>query len=206
MKKYVSTITLMLAWIIGSSFNTVKEGDLTKEDRKYVISYLKQSQKKLFSRIKDLSVEQWTFKATDTTWSPAEICEHIFKAESSIISRADAMDTTTWSPRGEDYVQEKVQFIIDFLQNRERKFNAPERLQPENQFSTPKAFLSEFKQKRGESIDYVNEVEKPLKGYYKDFGPLGEISGYHWLVFISAHTQRHIKQLDEVLENPDFPI
>ena len=64
MKKYVSTITLMLAWIIGSSFNTVKEGDLTKEDRKYVISYLKQSQKELFSRIKDLSVEQWTFKDT----------------------------------------------------------------------------------------------------------------------------------------------
>ncbi|MEP0985765.1 DinB family protein [Ekhidna sp.] len=205
MKKLLSTTILMAIWVIGSSF-TLKEGDLTKEDRKYINDYLKQSQKELFTRIKNLSHEQWTFKATETSWSPAEICEHIFKAESSLISRADAMDTTIWSPRGEDYVQEKVQYVIDFLQNRERKFNAPERLQPESQFSTPKAFISEFKQKRGESITYVNEVEKPLKGYYKDFGPLGEISGYHWLVFISAHTQRHIKQLDEVLENPDFPI
>ncbi|WP_421763691.1 DinB family protein [Ekhidna sp.] len=205
MKKLLSTTILMAIWVIGSSF-TLKEGDLTKEDRKYINDYLKQSQKELFTRIKNLSQEQWTFKATETSWSPAEICEHIFKAESSLISRADAMDTTIWSPRGEDYVQEKVQYVIDFLQNRERKFNAPERLQPESQFSTPKAFISEFKQKRGESITYVNEVEKPLKGYYKDFGPLGEISGYHWLIFISAHTQRHIKQLDEVLENPDFPI
>lgn len=206
MKKYVSTITLMLVWIIGSSFSTLKEGDLTKEDRKYVINYLKQSQKELFSRIKDLSEEQWTFKATETTWSPAEICEHIFKTEGTLVKRADAMDTTEWKPQSEDYVVEKVDFIIDFLQNRERKFTAPEHIQPEGQFVSAKAFISDFKQKRGETITYVNDVEKPLKGYYKDFGPLGEISGYHWLVFISAHTQRHIKQLDEVLENPDFPI
>ncbi|WP_420317329.1 DinB family protein [Ekhidna sp.] len=204
MKKLLSTTVLMAIWVLGSSF-TLREGDLTKEDRKYVNDYLKQSQKELFSRIKNLSQEQWTFKATETSWSPAEICEHIFKTEGTLVKRADAMDTTEWKPMPESYVNEKVDFIIDFLQNRERKFNAPEHIQPEGQFANAKAFISEFKQKRGETIAYVNEIEKPLKGYYKDFGPLGEISGYHWLVFISAHTQRHIKQLDEVLENPKFP-
>ncbi len=197
---------LMIVWIIGSSFSTLKEGDLTKEDRKYINDYLKQSQKELFSRIKNLNEDQWTFKANETAWSPAEICEHIFKTEENLVSRADAMDTTTFKPQSEAYVKEKVTFIIDFLQNRERKFKAPEHIQPEGQFANSKEFISSFKKRRSETMDYVNSVEKPLKGYYKDFGPLGEISGYHWLVFISAHTQRHIQQLDEVLANPDFPI
>ncbi len=206
MMKYLSTTLLMIVWIIGSSFSSWREGDLTKEDRRYINDYLKQSQKELFTRIKNLSEEQWTFKPNETAWSPAEICEHIFKTESSLVSRADAMDTTTFKPQPEEYVKEKVDFIIDFLQNRERKFKAPEHIQPKNQFATVKDFIGAFKKKRGETMSYVNEVEKPLKGYYKEFGPLGEISGYHWLVFISAHTQRHIKQLDEVLANPDFPI
>ncbi|WP_436514555.1 DinB family protein [Ekhidna sp. To15] len=206
MKKYLSTMMLMIVWIIGSSFSPLKEGDLTKEDRKYINNYLKQSQKELFSRIKSLSEDQWTFKANETTWSPAEICEHIFKTEATLVGRADAMDTTTFKPQTEAYVKERVDFIISFLQNRERKFNAPEHIQPEGQFATAKDFITSFKKKRSETMDYVNTVEKPLKGYYKEFGPLGEISGYHWLVFISAHTQRHIQQLDEVLANPNFPI
>lgn len=196
---------LVIAYIIGSSFSSLKEGDLSKEDRKYINDYLKQSQKELFSRIKNLSDDQWTFKANETSWSPAEICEHIFKTEGTLVSRADAMDTTTFKPQSEAYVKEKVDFIINFLQNRERKFNAPEHIQPEGQFTSAKAFMSTFKKKRSETMDYVNSIDKPLKGYYKKFGSLGEISGYHWLVFISAHTQRHIQQLDEVLKNPDFP-
>lgn len=205
MKKYLSTTLLMIIWIIGSSFSPLKEGDLTKEDRKYINDYLKQSQKELFSRIKNLSDEQWTFKATDSAWSAAEICEHIFKTEGTLVKRADAMDTTTFKPQTKEYVKERVDFIINFLQNRERKFKAPEHIQPEGRFATAKDFISSFKKKRNETMEYVNAVEKPLKGYYKAFGPLGEISGYHWLVFISAHTQRHIKQLDEVVASPEFP-
>ena len=205
MKKYLCTGALMIIWFIGSSFSP-GEGDLTKEDRKYINDYLKKSQKELFNRIKSLSDDQWNFKATETSWSPAEICEHIFKTEGTLVRRADAMDTTTFKPQSEEYVKEKVDFIIDFLQNRERKFNAPDHIQPKGQFASAKDFVAAFKKKRNETISYVNSVEKPLKGYYHEFGSLGEISGYHWLVFISAHTQRHIKQLDEVLSNPEFPI
>jgi len=96
MKKYLSTTMLVVVYIIGSSFSSLKEGDLSKEDRKYINDYLKQSQKELFSRIKNLSDDQWTFKANETSWSPAEICEHIFKTEGNLVSRADAMDTTTF--------------------------------------------------------------------------------------------------------------
>ncbi len=198
-------MVLVSIWIVGSSFSIPKEGDLSKEDRKYINDYLKQTQKELFSKIKGLTKDQWTFKADESAWSPAEICEHIFLTESNLVSRADAMDTTTFKPQSEAYVKERVDFIINFLQNRERKFNAPQHIQPEGMFENAKAFSAAFKKRRNETMEYVNSIEKPIKGYYKEFGPLGEISGYHWLVFISAHTQRHIKQLEEVLNDPSFP-
>ena len=35
--------------------------------------------------------------------------------------------------------------------------------------------------------------------------PLGPLDGYQWLVFIAAHTERHLAQLREVKADPKFP-
>jgi hypothetical protein len=49
-------------------------------------------------------------------------------------------------------------------------------------------------------------LSKPIKVDYEKFGPIGEVNGYHWLMFFSAHTERHMLQLDEVLSADNFPI
>ena len=37
--------------------------------------------------------------------------------------------------------------------------------------------------------------------------PMGmELDGYQWTLFLSGHTERHVKQMREVKSHPDFPL
>lgn len=205
MKKYLSTITLLLVWMIGSSFNG--EGEtLTKKDKKEIIAYLGESQEALIESIQELSIEQWTFKPNESSWSPAEICEHIIKAEPVVIKRVDNLDAMEYKPEQVEGYRKKADEMIEFIVGRSKKFQAPEHITPKGSFKSPEDFIEAFKARRVQTKRFVKELEKPIKAYFENFGPIGEVSGYHWLMFISAHTERHHAQLKEVLANPEFPM
>ncbi|WP_424962565.1 DinB family protein [Ekhidna sp.] len=205
MKKLLSTTMLMVIWILGSSFGGENE-TLTKEDKKEIINYLKTSQSDLIESIKGLTDEQWTFKPNEESWSVAEICEHIIKAEPVVLKRVVNLEGMEYKPDQVEGYREKGNEMIEFIVGRSQKFQAPEPITPEGAYKTPASFIEAFKSRRSETKGFVKALDKPVKAYFENFGPVGEVSGYHWLMFISAHTERHHAQLKEVLANPDFPI
>ncbi len=181
------------------------EGHLTKSDRKEINNYLKKSRTALIEKIESLSDEQWRYKPTPETWSPAEIAEHIFKAESVILRRVETIIEKEYKPELMPNSKQKAEEFVELIVGRKEKFKAPEPVAPTGSFESPKIFIEAFKKRREETNGYVKSVDKPLKAYYENFGPVGEVNGYHWLLFISAHTERHIKQLEEVLNHSQFP-
>jgi hypothetical protein len=205
MKKTLSTLLLVGVWIIGSSFVPEPE-ELSKEDRKVIINYLKQTRSELIAKVKSLSEEQWNYKPDPEVWSISEICEHIYKAEAVVLKRVDNLDDKEYKPELMANYKAKEKEIIDFIVGRQTKLNAPERVAPEGSYALPKDFIKEFDNRRSETVSYVKILNKPIKAYYEKFGPIGEVNGYHWLMFISAHTERHMLQLDEVLSADNFPI
>ncbi len=36
-------------------------------------------------------------------------------------------------------------------------------------------------------------------------GPVGNMDGYQFILFIAAHSERHVKQIKEVEADPSFP-
>lgn len=204
MRKLLTVAFLAVVWIAGSSFS-FEEGELTKEDRKRINNYLKKTKSALVGKIKSLSVEQWNYKPTPEVWSAAEIAEHILKAESVVLKRVDNVSDKEYKPELMASIEKKTQEVLDFTVGRATKLKAPEPVAPTNAYATPKAFIEAFAKRRNETNTYVKNLEKPIKAYYETFGPIGEVNGYHWLLFISAHTERHIKQLEEVLNHPQFP-
>jgi hypothetical protein len=36
-------------------------------------------------------------------------------------------------------------------------------------------------------------------------GPVGKMDGYEFILFIAAHSERHVKQINEVKADPNFP-
>lgn len=205
MKKLVTTILLVGIWMANSSFGPPSE-ELSKEDRKAIISYLKKTRFDLIQKVKSLSDEQWHFKPGPDKWSAAEICEHILKAEGVVLKRVDNLEGKEHKPELMAGYKEKTNEMIAFIVGRSQKFQAPEPVAPVGTIESSEEFIKAFELRRDETYQFVKTIDKPIKSYYEVFGPIGEVNGYHWLMFISAHTERHIVQLTEVLNDPGFPI
>ena len=204
MKKLLCVALLSVVWIAGSAFGP-DTGELNNSDRRKINNYLKKTKAALVSKVEALSDEQWNYKPSPDVWSAAEISEHILKAESVVLKRVGNTDNMERKPELMASIDEKSEEMIAFIVARETKLSAPEPVAPTKSFASPEAFISAFEKRRSETADYVRSLDKPVKSYYEVFGPIGEVNGYHWLLFISAHTERHIKQLDEVLSDPGFP-
>ena len=205
MKKIFTTILLLGVWMVNSSFGPPSE-QLNKEDRKTIINYLKKTRADLIQKVKSLSDEQWHYKPSADKWSAAEICEHILKAESVVLKRVNNLEGKTHKPELMAGYKEKADELIAFIVGRSQKFQAPEPVAPAGTIESPEEFIKAFELRRDETYQFVKTTDMPIKSYYEVFGPIGEVNGYHWLMFISAHTERHTVQLTEVLNDPGFPI
>lgn len=205
MKRVITTILMVGLWVTQSSFLTSQE-ELNKEDRKAIISYLKKTRGELVHKVKSLTLEQWVYKPAPNVWSVAEICEHILKAEDVVLKRVDNLEGKEHKPELMAGYKEKGEELIAFIVGREKKFQAPEPVAPKGTLASPEEFIKAFDARREATYEFVKTIDKPIKAYYEVFGPIGEVNGYHWLMFISAHTERHTLQLNEVLADPGFPI
>jgi len=201
-----TTILTALLLLIGlSAFDKTNEEQLSKEDRKFLLNYYKETQKSLLLRIENLSDEQWHYKTAEDRWSVAEVAEHILKAETSLIKRAKDITAHNHSPNKIEAQNGKEKEIIRFITDRSKKFPANEAVVPEGKYPTAEAFIDEYLSFRKETQKYVRSTKDPLKGYFQENPLFTEVNGFHWLVFIGAHTERHILQIQEVLNDPNFP-
>jgi hypothetical protein len=178
--------------------------DLTKEERKQALNYLEKTRDDLKAATKGLSEAQWNFKPAPEHWSAAEIVEHIVSTEDLLMEtiRDKVMKAPAPGDRGD--VKSIDQFILENVPNRSQKVQAPEPLRPSNRFGSPKDSLKRFADSRAKTINFLKDT-KDLRQHAID-SPFGKkFDGYQWILFIGAHNERHLKQLNEVKASPDFP-
>jgi hypothetical protein len=183
---------------------------LTQPEIEMANLYLRQTQLGVVGAIKGLSEPQWTFKPAETCWSVAEILEHIiFIQERILVSLRDFLPAAPAGPADRN-CQLVDAIIVNQFPNRLSKFPAPE-------FAHPKGDL-----KLSDGLDRVVAntrrlsecLETPdLRAHVLESPPLKAISknehqvmdGYQWILAVSAHTDRHTKQILEVRADPAFP-
>src|SRR5208282_6516796 len=61
--------------------SVARADDITAQERKKAIQYLKQTRAEVVDATKGLSQAQWNFKPAPDRWSIAEVAEHIAAAE-----------------------------------------------------------------------------------------------------------------------------
>jgi hypothetical protein len=44
-----------------------------------------------------------------------------------------------------------------------------------------------------------------LRSYFFEHPQFGELDCYQWLLFVGAHSERHARQAEEVIADPNFP-
>jgi hypothetical protein len=170
---------------------------LNDAERALVVDHLSRTRDDLLAVIEPLSAEDWTRKDGPDRWSPAECCEHILLVENAVFGRvlhtpeADTVPDLT----GQD------QKILQMVPARNGRMEAPPFAVPTNRFPAAADFLEEFGQKRSEVIAYARATADPVHARVAPHSVLGPCSGYHWLLFIGAHCERHANQIKESLRS-----
>jgi hypothetical protein len=102
-------------------------------------------------------------------------------------------------------VKGKDEVIVKQVPERTQKFKAPDVIAPKNRWSTPDAIVAHFKEGRDRSIAYVDTTQDDLRDHFAPHPALGVLDGYQWILLMSAHSERHTEQINEVKADPKYP-
>jgi len=177
---------------------------LAQPDRERALKHLQSTKQSILDATRGLSEAQWNFKPAPDRWSVAEVVEHIAAAEDMLFGLiTEQVMKAPPRPEGED-VKAIDDLVLSKVPDRTNKAQAPEPLKPTNRYGSPDAALKHFVESRNRTINFLQKTED-LRAHAAD-SPLGKkLDAYQWILFISAHSERHTKQLNEVKADPNFP-
>jgi len=179
---------------------------LTPEERAAALKSLQATHDAFLQSISGLSEKQWTFKPAPDRWSIAEVSEHITVAEGmlmKLVQERIMSGPATPEKRAEVKVTD-VQ-ILTLVPDRTHKAQAPDFLKPTGRFATREETVKAFEQARNATMDYVQTTNDDLRDHFAPHPMLGMMDGYQYILLISAHSERHTKQIEEVKADPSYP-
>ena len=196
-KRYLACVALTLA-LLNSAFAQ------TQAEKDKAMQYLESTKQGVIDATKGLSAAQWNFKSAPERWSVAEVMEHIAAAEDFIRGNiTENVMKAPARPAAED-VKALDDMVVAKIPDRSVKAQAPEPLKPTNRFGSSQASLKHFLESRQTTEAFLTS-HNDLRDHATD-SPLGKkLDAYEWILFLTAHSQRHTKQMLEVKADPNFP-
>ena len=161
------------------------------------------TRERLYQRAESLSEEQSSFRPTPEVWSAANIIEHLSIIEGQMTKLIGMM---LHKAESDGHLRDETQAfapvsLAEFAeQARTQKFTAPETMRPGGEMSLADS-MARLRQSRDSLRALLPRIEKidgTVPQYpHPAFGPLNL---YQWLAFIGAHEERHLRQLDKLLQ------
>jgi hypothetical protein len=200
-RKMLAGICLVAAGLVATA--PARAQDLTPADKERAMQYLESTKKNIVEATKGLSAAQWNFKAAPDRWSVAETMEHIAAAEDLIRGMIIEKGMKGPAEAGRD-IKKTDDAVMAMIPDRSHKAQAPEPLKPTNRFGSPDGSVKHFLESRAQTEDFLNNTPD-LRQHVSD-SPLGmKLDAYEWVLFLTAHSERHLKQIQEVKADPNFP-
>lgn len=197
--KYAFAALLVASFAASSVFAAEP---FTDADRAALVAHLERTSAKFEKSIEGVSEAQWSYKTAPERWSTAEVAEHIVAAEGLIrgliekLLKEDASAELLASAR-KDTID---QMVVD----RSKKFQAPEPLIPTKKYQTAADALAVFRAERQKTIELVkNGGDFRLHAAVNPVA--GPLDGYGWVKFLSAHSERHTLQIEEIQADANYP-
>jgi uncharacterized damage-inducible protein DinB len=190
-----------LVFIVGA---VASAQSLTTAEREKAVKYLEQTRDGVIAATKGLSEAQMKFKSAPDRWSVAETLEHIAVAEDYLLGNiTQNIMKAPAGPANRDTAKLDA-LILAAVPDRSQKRQAPGPLVPSGRW-TPAETLVHFEQSRAKTIQFLKSTPD-LREHASSENPFQQpMDGYEWLLFISAHSERHTKQIAEVKADPNFP-
>ncbi|MEO6612364.1 MAG: DinB family protein [Chitinophagaceae bacterium] len=204
LKRTIGRSLLTLLVITGLA-GTINDSSISKKERKYAISLMKETRDDAISSTRGLSEAQLNFKAAPEKWSVKECMYHIAGAEKLLWSLLEGSLKGPVNPEKRAEIKVTDEQFVKMIEDRTNKAQAPEPIQPKNTgFTSMDAAVEDFKSNRNNHIKYLKSSTEDLRNHVLQL-PFGWIDGYQLCLMIAAHSNRHTQQINEVKANPGFP-
>ena len=202
MSKCLAGIGVLVLALLSATVARAQE--LSPADKERAMQYLESTKKGIEEATRGLSTAQWNFKAGPDRWSVAEVMEHIAAAEDLIRGMIIEKAMKGGPPELGRDVKKIDDGVVAMIPDRSHKAQAPEALKPTNRFASPEGSLKHFLESRAQTEEFLNNTPD-LRQHVID-SPLGmKLDAYEWVLFLTAHSERHLKQIQEVKSDPNFP-
>lgn len=179
---------------------------LTQQEHEFAVQQLQETRAKFVKALENVSDAQWNWKADSTRWSIAEIAEHIALSENAVMM--NITQNILKQPAIPDKAKEvrvKADQIPMALADRSRKFKTIEILTPKKTWEKQADVMKAFSEARERNITFATTTTDDMHGHFGMNPALGIVDAYGMLVFLSAHSNRHILQIEEVKADKNFP-
>jgi len=160
----------------------------------------------LLRAVDGLSAEQRTFRTAEDRWSVAGCVEHIILVEDFVFqTMLKKLEAPPESAEKQAEVRRKDPIVIERVPARTRRVMGPEAVHPKNRWPDFEELLRQFEATRQRSVTFASDTQADLRSHFFPHPFIGDMDCYQWLLFLGLHCERHVRQLEEVKDDPRFP-
>jgi DinB family protein len=196
---------LLALLVITGLAGTVTSTSITSKERKFAATHLKDTKVDVLKSIKGLSQAQLDFKTKPDKWSIRESVYHIAVSEGTLWQLLQTTMKQPANPERRSDIKLTDDQVISMTEDRGRKFRITQNLDPKNTtYKNLDEALESFKSVRMEHIKYMKSTTEDLRNHIAQL-PLGWVDCYQICLFMSAHSNRLMQQIEELKAAPNFP-
>jgi hypothetical protein len=175
----------------------------TDSDRKFLVDNLERTKLEIIRETHNLTLEQWSFKEDSTKWSIGQVLEHLGLYERIFAQEADIMLSSNPDPQLDSLSLPDTSYInwMNDPSPHKAEWNAE-----------PLGFikgidnLSFYLFGRNHLIDFIKNTTYDLKAHFTYRWGKEQRRSIHALMVVHfGHTDRHLKQISRIKNDPKFP-
>lgn len=201
----IKPILLLIVLSLVAYTGNAQQNQLTQKEREDAIRFLKETESGVFNSVKNLSEAQLTYKPGADSWSVEECVKHIAASEKELWAMAEASLKKAPNPEKRAAIKFTDTALVKAVEDRSHKSKTFAALEPANSpYKTLAEALQAFKENREKLIAFVESTHVDLRNHVLEL-PLGTYDSYQFILLISAHTNRHTQQIEEVKAGAGFP-
>jgi DinB superfamily len=175
---------------------------MTNEDREHLLVHFEMTTQMLAEQVHGLSPTQLEYKASPDRWSIREVVSHLAVAEpdywreiQTSLKAAPDMKNKKSSATDADILWYGVDRVVHT-----KTGGGHEKVDTYKDLGVA---LGKFQELRATMINYIKTTNDDMRAH--SFGEREPIDCWQWMLEISTHAERHIQQIREIKNDPNFP-
>ena len=210
LKRFVALLVLAgLVAFVAPSVCPAQENSgpkkFTEKDRESILKMFSDTQERYNKAITGLSDSQMSFRKSEKSWTIAQVAEHIMIAEGGLRQFIDT--GALKSPLNKDPKVKRISdgAIMLAVTNRNQKFQAPPVVQPKSSKMKIEELIAGMSAAREKNVRFLKSTKLDLRNHFAPNPLIGDMDAYQWFVFMNAHAERHLAQIEEIKAHKDYP-